>query len=193
MGAVRREDFVPKNLRDYAYRDQPLPIGKDQTISAPHMVAIMCDILCVEPHSRVLEIGTGSGYQAAVLAELAVEGIVYTIERFGGLAEQASKLLPANVVPCIGDGSLGLPEHAPFDRILVTCSAPEIPPPLLAQLKVGGRMVLPLGKELQELYLVRKNSVVAKEAQGAVAFVLLVGKYGFLDVHDNQDTNRLSC
>jgi protein-L-isoaspartate(D-aspartate) O-methyltransferase len=179
MGAVRREDFVPQGLRDYAYRDQPLPIGKDQTISAPHMVAIMCDILCVEPQSRVLEIGTGSGYHAAVLAELAGDGIVYTIERFGGLAEQASKLLPSNVVPSIGDGSLGLPEHAPFDRILVTCSAPEIPPPLLAQLKVGGRMVLPLGKELQELYLVRKNSVITKEAHGAVAFVLLLGKYGF--------------
>jgi protein-L-isoaspartate(D-aspartate) O-methyltransferase len=114
-----------------------------------------------------------------VLAELAGDGIVYTIERFGGLAEQASKLLPSNVVPSIGDGSLGLPEHAPFDRILVTCSAPEIPPPLLAQLKVGGRMVLPLGKELQELYLVRKNSVITKEAHGAVAFVLLLGKYGF--------------
>jgi protein-L-isoaspartate(D-aspartate) O-methyltransferase len=120
-----------------------------------------------------------------VLAELAREGIVYTIERFEGLAEQARKRFPANVVPSIGDGSLGLPEHAPYDRILVTCSAPEIPPPLLAQLKVGGRMVLPLGKEFQELYLVRKNGVITKEVRGAVAFVLLMGKYGFLDVHDD--------
>jgi protein-L-isoaspartate(D-aspartate) O-methyltransferase len=182
MGAVRREDFVPKNLRDYAYRDQPLPIGKDQTISAPHMVAIMCDILRVEPQSRVLEIGTGSGYHAAVLAELASEGTIYTVERFGGLAAHARKLLPANVVPLVGDGSLGLPEHAPFDRVLVTCSAPYIPPPLLAQLKVGGRMAIPLGKEFQELYLVRKNSVITKEARGAVAFVLLAGKYGFPNV-----------
>jgi protein-L-isoaspartate(D-aspartate) O-methyltransferase len=188
MGAVRREDFVPQSLRDYAYRDQPLPIGKGQTISAPHMVAIMCEILRVEPQSRVLEIGTGSGYHAAVLAQLAGEGTIYTLERFEGLAENARKLLPANVVPLIGDGSLGLPEHAPFDRILVTCSAPEIPSPLLAQLKAGGRMVLPLGKELQELFLVRKNSVIEKEAHGAVAFVLLVGKYGFPDMHYNKKT-----
>ena len=183
MSAVRREDFVPQSLRDYAYRDQPLPIGKGQTISAPHMVAIMCELLRVEPQSRVLEIGTGSGYHAAVLGELAREGTVYTIERFEGLAEHARKLFPANVVPLVGDGSLGLQEHAPFDRILVTCSAPEIPSPLLAQLKMGGRMVLPLGKELQELYLVRKNSGIVKEAHGAVAFVLLTGKYGFQDVH----------
>jgi protein-L-isoaspartate(D-aspartate) O-methyltransferase len=188
MGAVRREDFVPQRLREYAYRDQPLPIGNEQTISAPHMVAIMCDILCVEPHSRVLEIGTGSGYQTAVLAKLAGEGIIYTIERFEELTEQARKRLPATVVSSIGDGSLGLPEHAPFDRILVTCSAPEIPPPLLDQLKVGGRMVLPLGKEFQELYLVRKNSVIEKEAHGAVAFVLLVGKYGFPDMQYDKKT-----
>lgn len=182
MGAVRREDFVPQSLRDSAYRDQPLPIGKGQTISAPHMVAIMCEILRVEPQSRVLEIGTGSGYHAAVLAQLAGEGTIYTIDRFEGLVENARKLLPANVVPLVGDGSLGLPEYAPFDRILVTCSAPEIPSPLLEQLKEGGRMVLPLGKGLQELFLVRKNNVIEKEAHGAVAFVLLVGKYGFPDM-----------
>jgi len=191
MGAVRREDFVPQNWRDYAYRDEPLPIDKEQTISAPHMVAIMCELLCVEPQSSVLEIGTGSGYHAAVLAELAGKGTVYTIERFEGLAEHASKLLPANVVVITGDGSLGLPEKAPFDRILVTCSAPEIPPPLLAQLKVGGRMVIPLGKGLQELYLVRKNGEIAKEARGSVAFVLLVGKHGFSEAHHDQAANRL--
>ncbi|MGZ4922991.1 MAG: protein-L-isoaspartate(D-aspartate) O-methyltransferase [Halobacteriota archaeon] len=183
MGAVRREDFVPQSLRDYAYRDQPLPIGNEQTISAPHMVAIMCELLRVESQSRVLEIGTGSGYHAAVLAQLAAEGTVYTIDRFEGLVENARKLLPANVVPVVGDGSLGLPEHAPFDRILVTCSAPEIPSPLLAQLKEGGRMVLPLGKGLQELFLVCKNNVIEQEAHGAVAFVLLIGKYGFADKH----------
>ena len=191
MGAVRREDFVPQNWRDYAYRDEPLPIGEEQTISAPHMVAIMCDLLCVEPRSHVLEIGTGSGYHAAVLAELAGKGTVYTIERFEVLAEHASKLLPANVVIITGDGSLGLSEKAPFDRILVTCSAPEIPPPLLAQLKAGGRMVIPMGKELQELYLVRKNREIAKEAHGAVAFVLLVGKYGFPGALHDEAANRL--
>lgn len=191
MGAVRREDFVPQNWRDYAYRDEPLPIDKEQTISAPHMVAIMCELLCVEPQSSVLEIGTGSGYHAAVLAELARKGTVYTVERFEGLAEHASKLLPANVVVITGDGSLGLPEKAPFDRILVTCSAPEIPSPLLAQLKAGGRMVIPLGKGLQELYLVRKNSEIVKEAHGSVAFVLLVGKYGFPEVHHGEATDRL--
>jgi protein-L-isoaspartate(D-aspartate) O-methyltransferase len=190
MGAVRREDFVPQNWRGYAYCDQPLPIGKDQTISAPHMVAIMCELLQVEPHSHVLEIGTGSGYHAAVLAELAAKGTVYTIERYVQLAEQASKLLPANVVVITGDGSLGLPEKAPFDRILVTCSAPEIPSPLLAQLQAGGRMVIPLGKESQELYLVRKNSEIAKEAHGSVAFVLLIGEYGFSEGHRGKRPNR---
>jgi protein-L-isoaspartate(D-aspartate) O-methyltransferase len=189
MGAVRREDFVPQNLRDYAYYDEPLPIGKEQTISAPHMVAIMCDLLRIEPQSHVLEIGTGSGYHAAVLAELAPQGTVYTIERFEGLAEHARKLVPANVEVITGDGSLGLPEKAPFDRILVTCSAPEIPPPLLNQLKECGRMVIPLGRELQELYLVRKNNSITKEAYGGVAFVLLIGRYGFPETYNNETAN----
>jgi protein-L-isoaspartate(D-aspartate) O-methyltransferase len=189
MGAVRREDFLPQNLRDYAYHDEPLPIGKGQTISAPHMVAIMCDLLQVEPQSQVLEIGTGSGYHAAVLAELARQGTVYTVERFEGLAEHARKLVPANVKVTIGDGSLGLPERAPFDRILVTCSAPEIPPPLLDQLKECGRMVIPLGGELQELYLVRKNSSITKEACGDVAFVLLIGRYGFPEMRNDETAN----
>jgi protein-L-isoaspartate(D-aspartate) O-methyltransferase len=179
MSSVRREDFVPQNVRDYAYRDEPLPIGEEQTISAPHMVAIMCDLLSVEPQSHVLEIGTGSGYHAAVLAELAAKRTIYTVERSARLAEQARKRLPANVVVVTGDGSLGLPEKAPFDRILVTCSAPDLPPPLLAQLKGGGRMVIPLGKGIQELYLVRKNGEITKEPHGSVAFVLLIGKYGF--------------
>ena len=183
MRRVPREEFLPEALRDEAYIDSPLPIGDGQTISAPHMVAIMAEQLDLAPGMKVLEIGSGSGYHAAVLAELAREGTIYTVERFEGLAEHARKLLPANVVPLVGDGSLGLPEHAPFDRILVTCSAPDIPSPLLAQLKAGGRMVIPLGKGLQELFLIRKNGVIEKEAHGAVAFVLLVGKYGFPDKH----------
>jgi protein-L-isoaspartate(D-aspartate) O-methyltransferase len=179
MNTVKREDYVPHRWHDYAYHDEPLPIGNGQTISAPHMVAIMCELLSVEPSSNVLEVGTGSGYQAAVLAHLAGDGIVYTIERFERLAQEARKRVPANVIVNTGDGSLGFAEKAPFDRILVTCSAPDIPPPLLAQLKAGGRMVLPLGRGLQELYLVCKNDEITKEAHGAVAFVLLVGKYGF--------------
>ena len=192
MGSVRREDFVPRNVRDYAYRDEPLPIGEGQTISAPHMVAIMCDLLSVEPDSYVLEIGTGSGYHAAVLAELAARRTIYTIERFAWLAEEARKRLPANVVVVTGDGSLGLPDKAPFDRILVTCSAPDVPPPLLAQLAGGGRMVVPLGKGIQELYLVRKNGEIKKEPHGSVAFVLLIGKYGFSEGQTRERTNYVS-
>jgi protein-L-isoaspartate(D-aspartate) O-methyltransferase len=192
MGSVRREDFVPQNARDYAYRDEPLPIGKEQTISAPHMVAIMCNLLSVEPDSHVLEIGTGSGYHAAVLAALATKRTIYTIERFPWLAEQARKRVPTNVVVVTGDGSLGLPEKAPFDRILVTCSAPDIPPPLLVQLAGGGRMVIPLGKGIQELYLVRKNGEVKKEPHGSVAFVLLIGEYGFSEEQTRERADYIS-
>jgi len=190
MSKVKREDYVPREWHDYAYHDEPLPIGNGQTISAPHMVAIMCDLLSVDPTSRVLEVGTGSGYHAAVLAQLVGDGTIYTIERFERLAQEARERVPANVVVCTGDGSLGLPEKAPFDRILVTCSAPDIPPPLLSQLKAGGRMVIPLGRDLQEVYLVCKNDGVTKEAHGAVAFVLLVGKYGFSEKHDGGGVNR---
>ncbi|MGZ4883341.1 MAG: protein-L-isoaspartate(D-aspartate) O-methyltransferase [Halobacteriota archaeon] len=190
MNAVKREDYLPHKWHDYAYLDEPLPIGNGQTISAPHMVAIMCELLSVEPSSNVLEIGTGSGYHAAVLAHLAGDGTVYTIERFERLAQEARKRVPANVIVTTGDGSLGFAEKAPFDRILVTCSAPDIPPPLLAQLKAGGRMVIPLGRGFQELYLVCKNHEITKEAHGAVAFVLLVGKYGFSEARDGGRANR---
>lgn len=125
-----------------------------------------------------------------MLAHLAENGIVYTIERFERLAQEARERMPANVVVNTGDGSLGFAEKAPFDRILVTCSAPDIPPPLLAQLTAGGRMVLPLGRGLQELYLVCKNHEITKEAHGAVAFVLLVGKYGFSESPNGGRANR---
>lgn len=192
IGSVRREDFVPQKVRDYAYRDEPLPIGKGQTISAPHMVAIMCDLLSVEPDSHVLEIGTGSGYHAAVLAELATRTTIYTLERFAQLAEEARKHLPANVVVVTGDGSLGLPDKAPFDRILVTCSAPDVPPPLLVQLTGRGRMVVPLGRGIQKLYLVRKNGEITKEPHGSVAFVLLIGKYGFSEKQTRERAKHVS-
>lgn len=179
MSRVKREAFLPPEWRSYAYVDEPLPIGCGQTISAPHMVAMMCQLLDVKPGLTVLEVGTGSGYHAAVLAELVAHGTVYSIERHKHLAEEARTRLPSNVVVVTGDGSLGHQEKAPYDRILVTCSAPDVPPPLLAQLQVGGKMVLPIGKWSQQLFLVCKNTEIRKEAHGPVAFVLLVGAQGF--------------
>ncbi len=181
MSRVKRENFLPAQWHSYAYADEPLPIGCGQTISAPHMVAMMCQLLDVKPGLTVLEIGTGSGYHAAVLAELVAGGTVYSIERYEHLAEEARTRLPPNVVVITGDGSLGYPEKAPYDRILVTCSAPDVPPPLLAQLQVGGRIVIPIGKRSQELFLVCKNTEIRKEAHGAVAFVLLSGAQGFTE------------
>ncbi len=140
---------------------------------------MMCQLLDVKPHFTVLEVGTGSGYHAAVLAELVNQGKVYTIERQTRLAEQARARLPFNVVVLTGDGSLGYQEKAPYDRILVTCSAPDVPQPLLGQLKAGGKMVIPIGKEFQELFLVCKNAAIHRQAHGHVAFVLLVGAHGF--------------
>ncbi|MGZ4918829.1 MAG: protein-L-isoaspartate(D-aspartate) O-methyltransferase [Halobacteriota archaeon] len=179
MSRVKREAFLPAEWRSYAYADEPLPIGCGQTISAPHMVAMMCQLLDVKPDMTVLEVGTGSGYHAAVLAELVTRGTVYSIERHEHLAEEARNRLPSNVVVITGDGSLGHEEKAPYDRILVTCSAPDVPPPLLTQLRVGGKMVIPIGKRSQELFLVCKNTEIHKEAHGHVAFVLLVGAQGF--------------
>ena len=158
---VRREDFVPRDMHREAFRDGPLPIGHGQTISQPFMVAIMTELLELEPTSRVLEIGTGSGYQAAILSSLARE--VYSIERIEALAESArarlEKLGYENVVVRCGDGYLGWPEKAPFDAIVVTAAAPFIPPSLLEQLKPGGRMVIPVGMPAshQELMLVTRD------------------------------------
>ncbi len=147
MRAVPRERFVPADLALRAYEDNPLPIGYGQTISQPYVVAYMTEALGVEPQHRVLEIGTGSGYQAAVLAQLARD--VYTVEIVPELARTASATLSevgyANVHVREGDGYDGWPEHAPFDRILVTAAPAEIPGPLLDQLAMGGRMVIPLG------------------------------------------------
>lgn len=185
MAGVDRALFVPEGFRKDAYRDVPLPIGGGQTISAPHMVAILCDLLDLAPGRRVLEVGGGSGYQAAVMARLVEPGPVHTVEVLPVLAEQARANLRAagvsNAIVVVGDGSLGLPEHAPYDRIAVTCSAPEVPPPLLEQLAPGGRMAIPLGRVLQELILVVKGDGVVRSPRGAVAFVPLVGKHGFRD------------
>ncbi|MEA1944640.1 MAG: protein-L-isoaspartate O-methyltransferase [Euryarchaeota archaeon] len=184
MITVPRHLFVRKSEIAHAYDDYPLPIGYGQTISAPHMVAIMCTLLDVEKGMNILEIGGGSGYHAAVLAELTgPDGMVYSIERVSELAEFARDNLRnagyPNVAVMTGDGTLGLPEHAPYDRITVACAAPAIPPPLVDQLKRGGEMVIPVGEYMQELYLVHKNDVISKEKSGGVVFVPLIGKYGF--------------
>ena len=184
MMRVKRHLFVPPNLSDQAYNDYPLPIGEGQTISAPHMVAMMCDYLDLRKGDKVLEVGAGSGYHAAVIAELiGEEGHVYTIERIEWLVDFSTSNLKRagykNVTVSLGDGSLGLPEHAPYDKIDVTCAAPDVPPPLLEQLKTNGEMVIPIGRYMQELYLVKKRNGVEKEKKCDVAFVLLRGRYGF--------------
>ena len=178
---VKREDFVPPHLKQYAYVDEPLPIGHGQTISAPHIVAMMCELLEIHPADHILEVGTGSGYHAAVMAQLLDTGVLYTIERSKHLASEAAKRLPPTIVAIVGDGSLGIPEKAPFDKISVSCSAPDVPPPLLEQLKPGGRMVIPIGRWMQELYLIKRINGIQKVEEGGVAFVPLIGKYGFKD------------
>ncbi|RZN40526.1 MAG: protein-L-isoaspartate(D-aspartate) O-methyltransferase [Methanophagales archaeon ANME-1-THS] len=184
MMRVKRHLFVPPHLTDQAYADYPLPIGEGQTISAPHMVALMCDLLELKRGDKVLEIGAGSGYHAAVIAELiGEEGQVYSVERITWLVEFSTKNLNkagyTKVRVITGDGTLGLPEYAPYDKISVTCAAPDLPPPLLEQLKAGGKMVIPVGKIRQVLYLVEKKNGIKKERKCDVVFVPLLGKYGF--------------
>jgi protein-L-isoaspartate(D-aspartate) O-methyltransferase len=184
MAKVPRERFMPEDVRDFAYEDTPLHLGHGQTISAPSMVAIMCDVLDVRDGDRVLDVGTGWGYHAALLSVLAGKGTVYTMERIPELAGQAGKILAElgfnNVTVITGDGSEGLPEHAPYDRINVAAAAPQVPPALTEQLAEGGRMVVPVGRYLQELILVeKKNGRVQTSQKGGVAFVPLVGKAGF--------------
>lgn len=160
MKAVPRHEFVPVELRAFAYSDSPLPIGYDKTISQPFIVALMTDLLDVQPGDRVLDVGTGLGYQAAILAKLADR--VYTVEILEELADGARRRLAeqgtTNVEMRIGDGSNGWSEHAPFDKILVAAAPDLIPTSLLAQLKPGGRMVIPAGiEDAQQLMLVEKN------------------------------------
>jgi protein-L-isoaspartate(D-aspartate) O-methyltransferase len=160
MGNLKRHEFVPVEIQPYAYMDRPLPIGYDKTISQPFIVALMTDLLQVGPEDTVLEIGTGMGYQSAVLAALARK--VYSIEIIEPLAQQAMKRIAAagfrNVEVRIGNGHNGWPEHAPFDRIIATAAPDLIPAPLLNQLKPGGRMVIPAGlADSQQLILVEKS------------------------------------
>jgi protein-L-isoaspartate(D-aspartate) O-methyltransferase len=181
MGKIPRQLFVEESLRDEAYADHPLPIGEGQTISQPYVVALMTEAIGLKPGDRVLEIGTGSGYQAAVLAEIVKD--VYTIEIRRGLAERAAKRLTdlgyKNVQVRYGDGYFGWEEYAPFDVIMITASANHIPPPLIKQLKEGGRLILPLGSTLfhQTLTLVTKEKGDLKmEQREAVVFVPLIGE-----------------
>ena len=160
MRSIPRHEFVPKNLRTMAYVDSPLPIGHGKTISQPFIVALMSDLLQVQPGDRVLEVGTGLGYQAAILATLAER--VYSIEIIEELAHEAGRTLKrqghTNIILAIGDGSLGWPDHAPFDKILAAAAPELIPIALLNQLKAGGRMVIPAGiKDAQQLMLVEKD------------------------------------
>lgn len=160
MNAVPRHEFVPVELRAFAYSDSPLPIGFDKTISQPFIVALMTDLLDLQPTDRVLDVGTGLGYQAAILAKLVER--VYTVEILEELAEGARRRLAdqgtINVELRVGDGSSGWPEHSPFDKILVAAAPDLIPTPLLSQLKPGGKMVIPAGiEDAQQLMLVEKN------------------------------------
>jgi protein-L-isoaspartate(D-aspartate) O-methyltransferase len=181
LAKVRRAAFVPPRSADAAYANAPLPIGHGQTISQPFVVALMTELLDLKPDDSVLEVGTGSGYQAAVLAELA--GKVCSVEVIPELARRAAAALAgegyANVVLRTGDGGLGWPELAPFDAIVVTAAAPEVPPALIEQLRPGGRMVLPLGPRHgdQELVLLRKDADghVTSRTVLPVAFVPLTG------------------
>lgn len=182
---IPRENFVQDSQKSLAYNDSPLEIGNGQTISAPHMVAIMVEALELKKDQKVLEIGAGSGYHAAIVSKIIGKGgHVYTIERFSSLAEFASKNLDKsairNVTVETGDGSEGLPKYAPYDRIYVTCAAPNIPPPLIEQLKDQGKLMVPVGKMICNLELIeKKGDKLTKKNLGGCAFVPLVGKYGF--------------
>lgn len=183
MLEVPRHEFVPSELRARAYEDAPLPIGSEQTISQPYIVAAMTAALHLQRDHRVLEIGTGCGYQAAVLSQLAKE--VFTIERRPELASAASEKLSqlgySNVHVHCGDGTLGLPDFAPFDAILVAAAAPTVPKPLLAQLSEGGRIIIPVGDaQNQELQLIEKRaeSFPSRMLEGC-RFVPLVGFHGW--------------
>jgi protein-L-isoaspartate(D-aspartate) O-methyltransferase len=187
MRTVPREAFVPEELRESAYDDGPLPIGANQTISQPYVVAVMTEVVQPKPGNRALEIGTGSGYAAAVLATIVSD--VYTVERLERLAKASERRLAdlgyRNVHVLHGDGTLGWPEHAPYEAIIVTAGGPRVPPALLDQLAIGGRLVMPIGltHRFQRLLRVTRGALddYAHEDLEAVAFVPLIGEQGWPD------------
>jgi protein-L-isoaspartate(D-aspartate) O-methyltransferase len=187
MARVPRHEFVPEEHRPEAYEDHPIGIGEGQTISQPFVVAAMLEALALRPEDVVLEVGTGSGYQTAVLAELV--RMVYSIERIASLSERARAVLQRlgyqNVSIVQGDGSQGLPKAAPFDAIVVAAAAPSVPQPLLDQLREGGRLVIPVGSSVaQELQLVRKMGGAATTMYlDGVRFVPLIGREGFRETY----------
>ena len=183
MRKVPRHRFIPESLWDQAYNDYPLPIGEEQTISQPYIVALMTEALELQEADRVLEIGTGSGYQAAILGELVAQ--VFSIDRMASLTAQAQEVLDAlgykNIHLRVGDGTLGWPEESPFEGIIVTAGAPQVPRPLVEQLALGGRLVIPVGDQFsQTLTVVRKTKEGVKyEYHGGCRFVRLIGQHGW--------------
>ena len=186
MEKIPRHLFVDNGLIDQAYNDSPLPIGERQTISQPYMVAIMTEALLLTRKEKILELGTGSGYQTAILAELA--GHVFSVERIASLAANARKILDYlhcfNVAIRVGDGTYGWREEAPFDGIIVTAGAPRIPKILVEQLAIGGRLVIPIGGRMsQELFRITRLSEevtdIKKEPLGGCRFVDLIGEHGW--------------
>lgn len=183
MEKIPRHLFVPEALINYAYEDSALPIGCSQTISQPYTVAFMTEALEAKPGDKILEVGTGSGYQAAILAEMGAQ--VFTIERFEELLKTALEKLSKlgyNVIGMVGDGSIGWSEFAPYDGIIVTAAAPRIPKSLVKQLKIGGRLVIPIGDlDVQELYIIKKVSEDKLDIKKKFGFkfVPLIGKEGW--------------
>ncbi|NOR90067.1 MAG: protein-L-isoaspartate(D-aspartate) O-methyltransferase [Anaerolineales bacterium] len=185
MLAIPRHEFVPQDQARRAYIDAPLPIGNHQTISQPYIVALMTEFLNLKGHETVLEIGTGSGYQAAILGHLAKK--VYSIERIPELAERSRTLLYSlgleNIEVVVGDGSCGLPEHAPYQAIIVTAAAPEVPKPLKDQLSDGGRLIAPVGGRMGQALELWKHEgkKLVCEKLTPVAFVPLIGEHAWSD------------